>query len=39
MGRGVSELITCNEYRNLDLSPLGYERVINNQPFLERAVI
>ena len=39
MGRGMSELITYGEYRSLDLSPLGYERIRDNQPFLEKAVI
>lgn len=38
-GRGVSELITYNEFRSLDLSEVGYERVIENRPFLEKAVI
>ena len=39
MGRGMSELITYGEYRSLDLNPLGYERIRDNQPFLEKAVI
>ncbi|MGB5557717.1 MAG: FAD-binding oxidoreductase [Paracoccaceae bacterium] len=39
MGRGVSELITYGAYRSLDLGPLGYERIVANQPLLERAVI
>lgn len=39
MGRGMSELITYGEYRALDLSPLGYERVMLNEPLLEKAVI
>lgn len=39
MGRGVSEIIAYNEYRNLDLSPLGYERIRNKRPFVEKAVI
>jgi glycine/D-amino acid oxidase-like deaminating enzyme len=39
MGRGVSELITYGSYRSLDLSPLGYERIVANRPLLERAVI
>jgi glycine/D-amino acid oxidase-like deaminating enzyme len=39
MGRGVSELITYKEYRSLDLTPLGVERIIANQPLPERAVI
>ena len=39
MGRGTAELITYGEYRELDLSPFNYERIANNQPFVEKAVI
>lgn len=39
MGRGVAELITYGEYRTLDLSPFGFERIETNTPFLEKAVI
>ncbi len=39
MGRGVSELVTYGEFRALDLSPLGYERIARGEPFLETAVI
>ncbi|MGI9499523.1 MAG: NAD(P)/FAD-dependent oxidoreductase [Geminicoccaceae bacterium] len=39
MGRGVSELITYGSFRELDLSPLGYERILNSAPLLEKAVI
>ncbi|MDQ2093395.1 NAD(P)/FAD-dependent oxidoreductase [Rhodalgimonas zhirmunskyi] len=38
-GRGVSELITYGGYRTLDLSEVGYERVVEGRPFLEQAVI
>ena len=38
-GRGVAELITYGSYRTLDLSEVGYERVLAGRPFLEKAVI
>ena len=38
-GRGVSELILYNGFRTLDLSEVGFERIIENRPFLEKAVI
>jgi len=39
IGRGIGELITYGSYRSLDLSPLGFERVVLGRPFLERSVI
>ena len=39
MGRGVSELITHGEYRTLDLTPLGYDRIARGEPFVETAII
>jgi glycine/D-amino acid oxidase-like deaminating enzyme len=39
MGRGASELITYGDYRTLDLSPLGYERLVSGEPFVETAII
>ena len=39
MGRGTAEFITYGEYRTLDLSPFNYDRIINNKPFVEKAVI
>lgn len=38
-GRAVSELITYNGFRTLDLAEVGYERIVANRPFLEKAVI
>jgi len=39
MGRGVSELITYGHFRELDLSPLGYDRILDGAPVLEKAII
>ena len=39
MGRGASELITYGDFRTLDLTPFGYARVMENRPFLEKAII
>lgn len=39
MGRGVAELIAHGEYRALDLSPFGYERIEKGEKFMEKAVI
>jgi glycine/D-amino acid oxidase-like deaminating enzyme len=39
MGRGMSELLTYGEFRSLDLSPLGYDRIVANRAFIEKAVI
>jgi len=39
IGRGVAELITYSEYRTLDLTELGYQRIVDNDPFIETAII
>lgn len=39
MGRGVAELIAYGEYRSLDLSPFGYDRIEEGRKFVEKAVI
>jgi len=39
MGRGVSELVAHGSYQTLDLSSLGYERILANVPFVETAII
>ena len=39
VGRGVAELIAAGGYQTLDLSPLGWARLLQGQPLLERNVI
>ncbi|MEP3347164.1 MAG: FAD-binding oxidoreductase [Litoreibacter sp.] len=39
MGRGVAEWITYGEYRSLDLTPFGYDRIVEGRKFVEKAVI
>ena len=39
IGRGVAEWITHREFRAIDLTPLGFQRVLDGEPFVERAVI
>jgi len=39
VGRGISEFVTYGEYRTLDLSQLGYDRIARNEPFVETAII
>ena len=39
MGRGMSELLIYGKYQNLDLSPFGFDRILNGIPFLEEAII
>jgi len=38
-GRGLSELIIYGGYRSLDLSDLGFERIVKNRPFFEKEII
>lgn len=39
VGRGLTELIVYGGYRTIDMSALGYERVVRNEPFHESVVI
>ena len=39
MGRGTAEWLTYGEFRALDLSPFKYERIVQNRPIIEKAII
>ena len=39
MGRGTAEWLTYGAYRTLDLTPFAYQRVVENRPLIEKAVI
>ncbi|MEO9820419.1 MAG: FAD-binding oxidoreductase [Paracoccaceae bacterium] len=39
MGRGTAEWLTYGEYRSLDLSPFHFERIANEKPIVEKAII
>ncbi len=39
IGRGIGELISHGEYRTIDLTPLGYDRIVAGRPFIEEIII
>ena len=39
VGRGIAELISYGEYRSLDLSQLGIDRILDNRPFPESSIV
>ncbi|WP_109107363.1 FAD-binding oxidoreductase [Azospirillum sp. TSO35-2] len=39
VGRGLAELIVHGGFRSLDLTPFGYQRLVENRPLLETNVI
>jgi glycine/D-amino acid oxidase-like deaminating enzyme len=39
VGRAIAELVAVGDFRSLDLSELGYTRIAEGRPFLERAII
>jgi FAD-dependent oxidoreductase domain-containing protein 1 len=39
VGRGVAEHLLTGGWRSLDLSDLSVKRIVENRPFLERAVV
>ena len=38
-GRAIAERIIHGEDRSIDLSRLGYERVVNDAPYAERGIV
>jgi FAD-dependent oxidoreductase domain-containing protein 1 len=38
-GRAIAERIIHGEDRSIDLSPFGYERVVNNRPYAEHGIL
>ena len=39
VGRAICELITYGDFRTLDLSKLGYERILNGRKYAENVII
>lgn len=39
VGRGIAELILTGAYQTIDLMDLGVDRILQEQPFLEKAVV
>ena len=39
MGRALSELLIHGAFQTLDMSDMGYQRIVENRPLLEKAVI
>jgi glycine/D-amino acid oxidase-like deaminating enzyme len=39
MGRGTSEWLTYGKYKTLDLTAFHFDRIMNNQPIIEKAII
>jgi FAD-dependent oxidoreductase domain-containing protein 1 len=38
VGRAIAELVVHGSYRTIDLSRLGYQRILDEQPYAERGI-
>ena len=38
-GRAIAELILTGRYQTLDMAPLGFDRLIRNEPLVEKCII
>ena len=38
-GRAIAELVLTGRYQSLDVSPLGWERLLRNEPLIEKCII
>lgn len=38
-GRAIAELLLTGRYQTLDVSPLGWQRLLRNEPLLEKCII
>jgi len=39
VGRGLAELTVDGAYQTIDLAPLGYERILENRPLIEKNIV
>lgn len=39
MGRGTAEMLIYGEYRSMDMSAFDFDRIENNKPIMEKAII
>ena len=39
MGRGTAEMLVHGRYKTLDLTPFKFERIAENRPIIEKAII
>ena len=39
VGQAIAEWLTFGVYRSIDLSVFGYDRIADNRPLVERAII